>query len=176
MARPRAAARPRRRAGFAARRTRRALPSLRAWRRGAAYGSPSAGARRDTPRRTSRMARGGPSSWTRAALVEVMAPIGVAVTAGAAVVATLPPHWRARGAPWVLGYGKNVELVAVACAFGAGAASRWLVTARSGRWAVGAVATIGFAVAVRHADLPALYASWPQLGLVVALVSALRIF
>ena len=98
------------------------------------------------------------------------------MAAGAAVVATLPPHWRARGAPWVLGYGKNVELVAVACAFGAGAASRWLVTARSGRWAVGAVATIGFAVAVRHADLPALYASWPQLGLVVALVAALRIF
>jgi len=101
-----------------------------------------------------------------------MAPIGTAVAAGALVAATLPPHWRARGAPWVLGYGKNVDLAAVASAFVAGAASRWLVTSRFGRWAVGAVATIGFGVVVRYADLPAVFAGWPQLAFVVALVTA----
>jgi len=106
----------------------------------------------------------------------VMAPIGTAVAAGVLVAATLPPHWRARGAPWVLGYGKNVDLAAVASAFVAGAASRWLVTSRFGRWVVGAVATIGFGVVVRYANLPAVFAGWPQLAFVVALVTALRVF
>ena len=111
----------------------------------------------------------------RVALVEVLVPVGAAMAAGAAVAAIVAPRWRSVGLPYVLGHGKNVELAALAAAFAAAAASRWLIGSPSGRWLAGAVATIGFGVMVAFANVPAVVEAWPQLVLMATVVTSLAV-
>lgn len=105
---------------------------------------------------------------------EVAVPVGVAVAIGAAVAYLVPPHWRAAGLPYFVGYGKNVEHAAVTAALLAGVTSVWLQGSKRGRGIASALAAIGFVVLALRADLPALLAAGPQLVLVVLLIVALR--
>jgi hypothetical protein len=106
-------------------------------------------------------------------LAEIVVPAGVAAAAGIALAATIPPHWRAAGMPYFLGYGKNVELAAVAGGLAAGAATQWCVRSRRGLAACALLAAAGLALAASVAPLPPLVAGWPQLLAVAVLATAL---
>jgi hypothetical protein len=108
----------------------------------------------------------------RLALAEIAVPVGVAAAAGIALAATIPPHWRAPGMPYLLGYGKNVELAAVAGALAAGAATRLCVGSRLGLAACALLAAGGFALVAVLCPLAPLVAAWPQLLAVAILATA----
>ena len=105
----------------------------------------------------------------------VVVPFGVALAFGVVVAYLVPPHWRAGGLPYVLGYGKNVEHACVTAAFLAAAASVWLWEARRGRWLLGVLAAGGFALLAVHADPSALLAVGPHLVPALLVFIALRL-
>ena len=101
-------------------------------------------------------------------------PIGVALAMGVAVAHVVPPHWRAGGMPYALGYAKNVEHAAVTAAFLAAAASAWAFEVLRGRRLLGLLAGCGFALLAVYADPRALLGAAPQLAVTLLLFVALR--
>jgi hypothetical protein len=109
----------------------------------------------------------------RIVLAETLVPVGVAAAAGIAVSMIVPPHWRAVGLPYLLGYGKNVESDAVAAALAAGASTQLFVGSRRGLRACALLAAFGFAlVAARCAVVP-LLSGWPQFVVIAAIAAAI---
>jgi hypothetical protein len=104
---------------------------------------------------------------------ETLIPVGVAAAAGMAVSAIVPPHWRAAGLPYLLGYGKNVESAAVTAALAAGAATQLWIGSRRGFRACAAIAACGFALVAARCPLGPLVAAWPQLVAIAALAAAI---
>jgi hypothetical protein len=104
---------------------------------------------------------------------ETLIPVGVAAAAGMAVSAIVPPHWRAAGLPYLLGYGKNVESAAVTAALAAGAATQLWIGSRRGFRACAAIAACGFALVAARCPLAPLVAAWPQLVAIAALAAAI---
>ena len=96
-------------------------------------------------------------------------PLGVALAAGITVALHVAPHWRAAGLPYMVGFGKNIEALAVAAALLAGASSRALAGRRNGRRLGGAIALAGYLLLALQASGPRIAAIAPQL-LFVALV------
>jgi hypothetical protein len=89
----------------------------------------------------------------------------------------VPPRWRAAGLPYLLEYGKNVELAAVAAAMLAGAATPCMTRTRAGRAVAAVLSGIGLVVLVERADLHAVLGSRarPQLLFVVFVTAALGV-
>jgi hypothetical protein len=109
------------------------------------------------------------------ALAEIVVPVGVAAAAGITLAATISPRWRAAGAPYFQGCGKNVESAAVAGALAAGAATQWFVSSRRGLAACSLVAALGLALVAHLSPVALLVAGWPQLLAIAGLVTALGI-
>jgi hypothetical protein len=109
----------------------------------------------------------------RLALAEIVVPAGVAAAAGVALAATIPPHWRAPGMPYLLGYGKNVELTAVVGGLAAGAATQLCIGSRRGLLACALLAAAGLALVPLVSPLAPLVAWWPQLLAVAVLATSL---
>jgi hypothetical protein len=109
----------------------------------------------------------------RLALAEIVVPVGVAAAVGIALAATITPRWRAAGMPYLLGYGKNVELAAVFGGLAAGAATQWCVRSRRGLAVCVLLAAAGLALVASVAPVPLLLAGWPQLLGVAVLATSL---
>jgi len=75
--------------------------------------------------------------------------------------------------PYFAGYGKNVELAAVAGALAAGAATQAFVRSRRGLLACALLAAAGLALAAARSPVSPLLAGWPQLLAVAALATSL---
>ena len=121
------------------------------------------------------MSRAGLSSlWLalRSLLLEFLAPLGVALGVGALVVAAIPASWNAPGLPYLLGYGKNVEALALAAGIFAAILARFAIASRPGRWAVIFAGIAGCVATLPHLEGRALLPAAPHLGAVLLLLVA----
>jgi hypothetical protein len=118
------------------------------------------------------------SPWHRTArlvFAETLVPVGVAAAAGIAVSMIVPPHWRAAGLPYLLGYGKNVESAAIAAALAAGALTQLFVDSRRGLRVCGLLAALGFALVAVRCPVLALLSGWPRFAVVAGMAAMLGV-
>jgi len=111
----------------------------------------------------------------RATLTDVLLPCGVALATGAAVASVVPAHWQTIGAPYFLGYGKNVEGTAVAAALAAGALTPWLTDRRGWLGPLVLLAIVGWAALGWVADLGLVVAGTWQVLTAASLTLVLRL-
>jgi Dolichyl-phosphate-mannose-protein mannosyltransferase len=118
------------------------------------------------------------SRWhplARLVIAETLVPVGVAAAAGIAASMIVPPHWRAAGLPYLLGYGKNVEAAAIAAALAAGALTQLFVGSRRGLGACALLAALGLALAAARCPPAALLSGWPRLAAIAGLAAMLGV-
>ncbi|MEO6030072.1 MAG: hypothetical protein ABIR79_24665 [Candidatus Binatia bacterium] len=111
----------------------------------------------------------------RMTLTDVLLPCGVALATGATVASVVPAHWQTIGAPYFLGYGKNVEGTAVAAALAAGALTPLLADRRAWLGPLAILAIVGWAALSWVADLGLLAAGTWRVLTAASLTLVLRL-